>query len=173
MLEQVTQWIEHTNNEFSPQRQSCYQLMDNFADFYPTAFLDNAYFVVVDTLPKPDFPELRQLGLGAFIDMDAAGITYNNTYYLQPHVAKNLRVHFHELVHVAQWQHLGMAQFIARYMQEIQSVGYMDAPLEKMAYALDNHFSLDGAPFDVPRYVAQHLQCDNADHTKVSETLAF
>ena len=53
-------------------------------------------------MPKPHFPEFRQMGLGDFTDMSVEGITYKNTYYILPHVARTLRLHFHELVHVAQ-----------------------------------------------------------------------
>lgn len=103
-----------------------------------------AYFVVVDQMPKPDYAGLREMGLGDFVDMDAAGITYKNTYYILPHVATNLRVHFHELVQVAQWLELDADAFILRYINEVQRVGYHHAPLEKMAYALDEQCASRG-----------------------------
>lgn len=64
-----------------------------------------------------------------------------NTYYILPHVTQNLRLHFHELVHIAQWDQLGAANFIQRYIEEIQRHSYEDAPLEKMAYGLDAHYA--------------------------------
>ena len=73
--------------------------------------------------------------------MDLSGITYKNTYYLLPHVSNINRLHFHELVHVAQWETLGASSFIGRYILEIQRNGYSQAPLEVMAYSLDNHFA--------------------------------
>ncbi|GEB71468.1 hypothetical protein PCARR_a1422 [Pseudoalteromonas carrageenovora IAM 12662] len=102
MLEQIENWIDSTNLKYSSQKVSCDKFSNEFDGFYPTEFLKNAYYVVVDQIPKPDFVGLREMGLGDFVDMDAAGITYKNTYYILPHVATNLRVHFHELVHVAQ-----------------------------------------------------------------------
>lgn len=102
MLEQIENWIDSTNLKYSSQKVSCDKFSSEFDGFYPTEFLKNAYYVVVDQIPKPDFVGLREMGLGDFVDMDAAGITYKNTYYILPHVATNLRVHFHELVHVAQ-----------------------------------------------------------------------
>lgn len=71
------------------------------------------------------------------VDMDVAGITYNDTYYIKKEAANELRVHFHELVHVLQWRELAPQGFIERYIREIQYFGYNNAPLEKMAYALD------------------------------------
>ena len=38
-----------------------------------------SYFVVVDNIPKPNFPELREAGLDDFIDLEVNGITYKNT----------------------------------------------------------------------------------------------
>ncbi|GAA3722262.1 hypothetical protein GCM10022421_33690 [Oceanisphaera sediminis] len=97
------------------------------------------------------------MGLGDFIDMEAHGITYKNTYYVLPHLASNLRLHFHELVHVAQWGHLGAIPFIERYITEIKTLGYGEAPLEKMAYGFDSHFMNGGEKIDVPNYVAQKI----------------
>ena len=41
----------------------------------------------------------------------------------------------------------------ATYITEVQSVGYNEAPLEKLAYAFDLHFSQGGQKVDVPSYV--------------------
>ena len=144
MLEQIENWIDATNLKYSSQKVSCDKFSNEFYGFYSSEFLKNAYYVVVDQIPKPDFAGLREMGLGDFVDMDAAGITYKNTY-------------FHELVHVAQWLKLGPDAFIMRYISEIQHVGYNDAPLEKMAYALDTQFASKGNKIDVLRHVAQTL----------------
>lgn len=157
MLHKVDQWIDQTNLEHQEQRISCSKFFDEFRGFYSLEFLQQAYFVVVDSIPKPNFPELRQMGLGNFIDMDVHGITYKNTYYVLPHLVSNLRLHFHELVHVAQWRHLGAKDFIERYMTEIQTAGYDDAPLERMAYSCDAHFTSGSEKFDVPSYVAETI----------------
>ncbi|MGF1794256.1 hypothetical protein L4D21_27225, partial [Photobacterium profundum] len=69
-------------------------------------------------------------------------------------LAENLRLHFHELVHVAQWQHLGAVSFLQRYINEVQSLGYDEAPLEKIAYAFDDHFSKGKDKIDVPNFIA-------------------
>lgn len=157
MIEKIEKWIDDTNSHFFDKRQSCAQFSKEFAGFYSTEFLSNAYFVVVDSIPKPDFPELQDIGINDFLAIVPRGITYKNTYYLIPSAANNLRVHFHELVHVAQWQHLGAPTFIQRYMAEIQRVGYADSPFEKCAYELDTHYSNGGDKIDVPALVAGKL----------------
>ena len=155
MLNEIEQWIEQTNNEYKDQRVCCTKFFKQFEGFYSQQFLQQVYYVVVDTIPKPDFPELRKMGLGNFIDMEVQGITYKNTYYILPHVVNTLRLHFHELVHVAQWSHLGAVPFIQRYINEIQTCGYDNAPLEKMAYSLDANFSRNGKKVDVISHVSQ------------------
>lgn len=157
MLNKIGQWIDQTNSEYFNQRIRCDQFVIAFKGFYEPSFLKRAYFVIVDKIPKPDFPELRQMGLGDFIDMNVDGITYKNTYYILPHAADNLKLHFHELVHVAQWECLGANDFIQRYIVEIQTKGYLDAPIEQMAYAFDAHFSNSGEKIDVLSYVLEKL----------------
>lgn len=157
MLKKIEQWIDKTNTYYTSQRVCCSQFKNEFSDFYPLDFLSNSFYVVVDKIPKPDFDELRSMGLSDFIDMDAAGITYKNTYYVLPHMQDNLRVHFHELVHVAQWSELGSIAFMQRYLSEIQQLGYHNAPLELMAYELDAHFTHAGEGINIPRHVVNTL----------------
>lgn len=157
MINQIENWIDETNHDYRSQRCSCSTLAAAFIGFYPPQFLKDSYFVIVNHIPKPNFPELRQMGLGDFIDMPANGITYKNTYYVSQNQANNLRLHFHELVHVAQWSLLGAEGFIGRYINEIQSYGYDSAPLEQMAYSLDYHYDSGGADLDVPSYVQSKI----------------
>lgn len=157
MLHKIESWIDQTNIDYQGVRLSCSKFSEEFKGFYSLRFLRKAYFVVTDTIPKPNFPELRQMGLSNFIDMEVHGITYKDTYYVLPHLADELRLHFHELVHVAQWRHLGSIPFIERYITEIQTVGYFEAPLEKMAYAFDSHFSSGGNQIDIQTYVASKI----------------
>ncbi|MBB1477621.1 hypothetical protein [Shewanella sp. SG41-3] len=157
MLHKIEKWIDQINVEYKQQRICCAKFFSEFEGFYPLAFLEQAYFVVVDEIPKPDFPELRQMGFSSFMDMQAGGITYKDTYYVLRHNVSSLRLHFHELVHVAQWAHLGAHGFILRYMDEIQTFGYHESPLEKMAYALDANFSEGGAKINIPSYVVRNI----------------
>lgn len=157
ILTAIEQWIDEVNHKYKYKRVCCTQFASQFAGFYPTEFLENAFYVVIDEIPKPDFAALRAMGLGDFIDMKVSGITYKNTYYLLPTSVDNLRVHFHELVHVLQWQNLGALAFISRYMNEVKHFGYHNAPLEIMAYSLDTHFISSGEKINVPEYVLDAL----------------
>jgi hypothetical protein len=157
MLKKLEQWIEQNNLEYSNQKISCSKFVDVFNGFYTESFLQNAYFVVVDEIPKPDISEFREMGLADFFDKMVNDITYNDTYYILPHLVENLSLHFNELVHVAQWNRLGATAFIQRYIGEILKYGIADAPLEKMASKLCEHYSRNGQQFDVPSYVTENL----------------
>ncbi|RUM67063.1 MAG: hypothetical protein DSZ06_02090 [Sulfurospirillum sp.] len=157
MLDKINNWIDQTLKDYLDQTVSCGQFCSQFNGFYPAKFLSNSSYVIVDKLPKPDFPELRQAGFGNFIDMDVAGITYKNTYFIKKGHENDIALHFHELVHVIQWKHLGAVPFIQRYMEEIKKFGYQNAPLEKMAYELQDHFSKRRQPINIPDYVKSKI----------------
>jgi hypothetical protein len=157
VIYRIEQWINDTNLKYHSQRITCSTFNEEFDGFYSSQFLRKSYFVLVDNIPKPDFTELRTMGLGDFIDMPVSGITYKDTYYLIQNQANNLRLHFHELVHVVQWELLGASNFINRYIYEIQNYGYELAPLEKIAYFLDRHYSSGGASLDVSSYVQSKM----------------
>ncbi len=153
----IEEWIRQVNIFHEPERRSCSFFCEHFKGFYSPEFLETAYFVVTDTIPKPDFPELLEAGLGGFIDMEFGGITYNDTYYVTKSSASEISLHFHELVHVIQWRELTPTGFIQRYIQEIQDFGYERAPLEKMAYTLQKDYELKKHTFDVAQYVRGNL----------------
>lgn len=157
MIDTIESWIQQVNSAHEDVRHPCTVFKDYFHDFYSLDFLKTAFFVITDNIPKPNFPELREGGLGEFIDLDVDGITYNNTYYLKNSVANELRLHFHELVHVIQWRELTPQRFIGRYIQEIQKFGYDGAPLEKMAYALEEYYQNNGQQFSVEQFVRENL----------------
>jgi len=157
VIDKINLWVDQTLKNYAGQAVSCESFSSQFEGFYPTEFLSNSYYIVIDKLPKPDFPELRKAGFGDFIDMDAAAITYKNTYFVKKGFEADLELHFHELVHVVQWQNLGAPLFIARYMKEISYVGYRNAPLEKMAYELQGYFSMKKKPLDILSYVQSRI----------------
>jgi hypothetical protein len=157
MINKIESWIDETIDGHLKNRVSCECFAKAFSGFYPIEYLSRSYYVVVEQIPKPDFPELRQAGLGDLIDRPLSGITYKDTYFIKKGCESDLVLHFHELVHVAQWQVLGPSNFITRYISEAQQYGYEDAPLERMAYGLQNVFSRKSFPFNVPDYVRDNI----------------
>ncbi len=154
MMEMIEGWIDSTLERHAADRVSCEGLATSLEGYFSREFLAGSYFVITDELPRPDFPELHALGLGEFLGLDADGITYKNTYFIRPALADKVDLHFHELVHVAQWRQLGAPVFIERYVRELLQFGYQRAPLEVMAYSLQRYFCVGyGKPVDVPQRV--------------------
>ncbi|KPQ01687.1 hypothetical protein [Marinobacter sp. HL-58] len=149
MQHEITAWVHSTNQQFEAHHLSCSEFKELFAGYFPEEFLARSFYVVVDQIPLPPKELLKEINLGGLFEQQLAGLTLGDTYYLLPSAADNLRIHFHELVHVAQWQHLGVEGFLARYINELKRYGYDDMPLERMAYELDAQFVAGGPVVEV------------------------
>lgn len=114
--------------------------------FFPASSLESARIVVLaeERIHNPTFyGELVQMGFGAgslpdFAEM--AAITFLDT--VVSHGPYNSRTLFHELVHVVQYEKLGLVEFAAKYVRGFLSGGSYEAiPLEINAYELDAGFA--------------------------------
>lgn len=120
-------------------------------------FLARARYVCVPEVPVPP---LGAMGLGRFAEFEelaAAGITYLDTYFVRKDHQLSERLHFHELIHVVQWQVLGAEGFLATYAEGLERHGYRASPLEEMAYEAEAAFA-GGARFDAETWTRKKLQ---------------
>jgi hypothetical protein len=83
--------------------------------------------------------------LGRMENMQMAGITYKNTFFVS-HLHQTESLHFHELVHVVQWETIGANDFLLAYGAGLMRFGYRDSPLEAMAYSLQAAFDRGALP---------------------------
>jgi hypothetical protein len=92
--------------------------------------------VVLDEFPLPSDPDLRKeaerFGMG---NKHEGGRTNGYVIMLKEWTAENNSVISHELVHIAQQDHLGREAFLRRYLIEMEMMGYARSPLELDAYA--------------------------------------
>jgi hypothetical protein len=116
---------------------------------------------MVVEVPNVPVPPLGDMGLPEFAkfqDGTYDGITYLNTYFVRDFRADDESLHFHELVHVIQWQHLGPDRFLMAYAAGYLAAGnYRDNPLEAMAYDLQDQFDAGGRIQDVERSIRNQL----------------
>jgi hypothetical protein len=127
------------------------------AGYFPPALLDSARVVTGESLP---FPPVAEYGLPEFAGMaspDMAGITFGHLYFLRTGDPAGT-VHFHELVHVVQWQTLGVADFLSTYAVGLAQHSYETSPLESIAFWLEGQFALGIAPLDVSGFAAKHAR---------------
>jgi hypothetical protein len=133
-------WIEEYLQKHSQASCSVASLgIASLTSCYPNDLLQRARVVFVD---KMEYPPMAQMGLPEFAgqeQMELDGITFDNIYFLRRGLTRE-SLHFHELIHVVQWQHLGLDNFLLAYGVGLAQFGYHDSPLEKMAYELQLEF---------------------------------
>ena len=125
--------------------------------WFDAAILDAARVAFVDRIP---FPPVSDYGLPEFEAMAAmpmAGITFRNMYFLDAAQATD-GIHFHELVHIIQWQTLRPREFLYSYALSLVQSGYIESPFEAIAFELQRRFESGTAPGAVgPEVVTQAI----------------
>ena len=115
-------------------------------------------FVAMDRVPVPPLSALGLDRFAAFEQGDYDGITYLDTFFLKRGRVTDEVLHFHELIHVVQWRLLGPERFLFIYAAGLETFGYRDSPLEKMAYDAQESFARSTTIFDAKRMVGDQLR---------------
>lgn len=154
----VEGWIDKALADHAAQAKSVATLgFSRLPQFYSANLLARAKVVPVAKVPVPP---LSQLGLQEFAAFESGtyqGITFKDTYFVQDSQLRNESLHFHELVHIVQWAHLGVERFLLAYAAGLAAHGYKDSPLEAMAYGFQDYFDRNGKPGDVETAVRSKL----------------
>jgi hypothetical protein len=133
--------------------------------FFEPGVLEQARFCSVPIIENPPFlGAAAALGIPQTIDFTAtSGITFVDTVAVseaQP-AEEPLALIFHELVHVVQYDILGVDEFMRQYVLGFAAAGfsYDGLPLERMAYDLQGRFAVQppGMAFSVSREVLAQL----------------
>ena len=137
----VNRWIYNYISEHRNSRTKVVEwCFPRLSSYYSHRVLSNAYVVVVE---KIETPPLHDFGLEdvSFFETDAyGGITYKDTYFVSKGTERDESLHFHELIHVIQWNELGADEFLIAYGLGLLKFGYRDSPLEVIAYDLQERF---------------------------------
>jgi hypothetical protein len=70
----------------------------------------------------------------------AAGIALEDTVYVKEEYRYRWHLHFHEIVHIQQWQRLGPIEFLSQYIVEALTRGYRCNSFEVEACELEERF---------------------------------
>ncbi|MEK6816836.1 MAG: hypothetical protein AABY09_04435, partial [Nanoarchaeota archaeon] len=125
--------------------------------YFSSALLNGATVVVVPTVPVPP---LSALGLTEFADFEHGnygGITYNTMYFVRTDHLHLETTHYHELIHVLQWQRLGVDRFLQVYALGLLQYGYLNSPLEVMARRHQRRFESGEQPYGVEATVLSEI----------------
>ena len=107
-------------------------------DHFPARVLDETRAVTLSDLPFPPVSAYRLPEFEPMARTPMTGITFGNMYFVRPEASEG--VHFHELVHVVQWDALGVPDFLLTYAVGLVQHGYARSPLEAIAFELQERF---------------------------------
>jgi|SRR5215469_2623657 len=144
VIEKVAAFIAEQRNVYAsiarPLKES---ERAQLAVHFPAGILDRVRLARVKHLQNPPFyAELERMGfrnLPQFRQM--AAVTFVDVVVTQEEFTPSLV--FHELVHVVQYQELGLEKFAELYVRGFLETGeYLSIPLERVAYHLEGLFRL-------------------------------
>ncbi len=139
-LPHLCEWVDQLLHDTEKDARPVNSLeCDRLGTCFSEELLSSSRVVITPELP---FPPVKQLGfpeLAFMEEMPAAGITFRNTFFVAPQcVTESLC--FHEMIHVLQWDHLGVQRFLLAYATGLIQYGYEASPLEQMACSLQQKF---------------------------------
>ena len=121
--------------------------------YFSGQLLSTTNVVACHPLPVPPLSAMGLSEFAAFERQPMGGITYLDTIFVLPNCAGDESLHFHELIHVIQWQVLGPEKFLLLYADGLVKNGYLDCPLEAMAYGHQHRFDVRSPPYSVEEEV--------------------
>ena len=159
-LPAVQDWIDELVDQSRPRARPVSEFeFKRLGDFYSAETLRRAHFVATNRIPVPPLTALGLPGFEDFENASPAGITYGDLYFVRAYRIGDEGLHFHELVHTIQWNHLGPEKFLAEYTLGYLNAGvYENNPLEQIAFALQERFEVGDRTFQVEPLVVRHLE---------------
>lgn len=145
-LPRVREWIDRFVQDHASQARAISSLdFKRLPAFFHQELLEQTKVVTVERVP---FPPLSRFGLPEFAAFEQAvleqarftGATFKDTVFIQVGQQTSESLHFHELVHVVQWNQLGVDNFLLAYGIGLLQFEYEATPLEQMAYSLQAQF---------------------------------
>jgi len=150
LVEHAIQWVQ---SEREGHRSTARDLTEieqsEFSPFFDSRILGVTKIKMVPCVRNPVFYlQLQDMVVPRLLDFtQAAGITFKDTIlvsqrYLTSHTQMGPLI-FHELVHVVQYEVLGVTDFIERYVRDWVDNGldYLAIPLEAKAYELQKRYA--------------------------------
>ena len=139
--------------------------LEAVAPYFDESLLRTVRIARVPSISNPDFYSfLLEQSIAIPLDFtQMAAITFVDTILVSEHqplpATEEMPLLFHELVHVVQYDVLGLDEFVSRYVRGWASHGfrYSGIPLERWAYELDARFRAGAPVFSVAAEVGRQL----------------
>jgi hypothetical protein len=117
--------------------------------YFSEQLLTTTSVVITDHLPRPPLSAWGLSEFASFEQQPMNAITYLDTYFVKTSAAADESLHFHELIHVIQWQVLGPKNFLLLYADGLTKRGYLECPLEAIAYGHQRRFDVEWPSYSV------------------------
>lgn len=152
LIENAIIWAESQRDRYrSTSRKLEDNEMDELKRFFGPETLHKTRIKMVPIIENPDFyATLNKMGIPEPMDLTtASGITYMDTVLISEryliHQSQWLPLIFHELVHIVQYEVLGVQKFMEEYLYGWADHGfsYASIPMEKDAFDLAAKYELD------------------------------
>lgn len=115
---------------------------------FPTPLRHQTKIIVVSK--RVPVPPLEKIALKKLMKQDqkhAIGITYNNRIFLLEEHCNEINC-FHEMIHVVQWQRLGVQKFLLAYVLHLVLHGYQGNPFEETACLFQRKLESNALPMN-------------------------
>ncbi len=148
------QWVDDllVKHQLSATQIAAYGFQ-KLPQFFSPETLAEAKCIEVDSIPKIPWQEFG-LPIPEGMEINFEGITFRNTYFLTRRDANDESLHFHEMVHVVQWQMLGNELFPLIYALEALKGSYQTNMLEAIAREITDFFVKAEEPFNTEFIIA-------------------
>jgi hypothetical protein len=158
LISDVQRWISQTLAAHKAMMQPVAAArFDRLKAYYPAPVLQRVQRVIVDRCPVPPLAVTGIPQLAEIENWDIKGIPWQNTIFIRRDLADWEGVHFHELLHIVQWNCLGTNRYLTAWAIGTLTRGYRDNPLEEMAFRHQSRFESEEASYDVVREVSAEI----------------
>lgn len=151
-------WIREQRDRYRPEgRPLTEEERRLVGSFFSESVLDRARIVILDRFENPDFFSVfDEAGLPYPLDLTrASGLALVDTILVSPRSQGSKTLLFHELVHLAQYDFLGLEEYMEGYVDGWAEGGrsYRTIPHERQAFELASRFARGSEPFSVAEAV--------------------
>ncbi len=154
----VQKWIVNILAEHETQMEPIASVpFDRLGEYYPSSLLQRIRRVLVDQCPVPPLAYTGIAELKQIENWDIKGIPWKDTIFIRRDLANWEAIHFHELLHIIQWEYLGTERYLTAWAIGTTKLGYRANPLEKMAFRHQSRFETEKKPYNVVREVTAEI----------------
>jgi hypothetical protein len=135
----IEAWVRSLERQAVTSGKRSPPLYHQFAQAAGVRNPERIYILPVLTIPRPNHQRIAELAEQIGLLTDATGaITAGYGILVRSDCIENLKLIVHEIVHVEQYERLGVSEFLWQYIHQLAESGYTMAPFEIEAESKSN-----------------------------------